>query len=82
MASIHDYENITTSHSTTCQECGELIRWCDSDYVGGTTNDDQFSGIIDKLIYHMKNDPKCVRERKLNELFGTKEKLAQDYYLK
>lgn len=70
------YKNITTSHSTTCQECGELIRWCDSE-----TNDDQFSGIIDKLIYHMKNDPKCVRERKLNELFGTKKKLAQDFYL-
>jgi hypothetical protein len=82
MASIYDYENITTSEFTTCQECGELICWRDSDYVGGTTDDDQFSGIIDKLIYHMKNDPKCVRERKLNELFGTKEKLAQDYYLK
>jgi len=82
MSSIHDYENITTSHSTTCGECGELISWRDYDYFGGTTNDDQFSGIIDKLIYHMKNDPKCVRERKLNELFGTKEKLAQDHYLK
>jgi hypothetical protein len=75
MSSIYDYENITTSHSTTCQECGELIRWCDSET-------DQFYGLVDKLIYHMKNDSKCVRERKLNELFGTKEKLAQDHYLK
>jgi hypothetical protein len=59
-------KNIQTSHTTICQECGELIRWVDPDY--------KFNSLIDKLIFHMKNDKKCVRERKLNELFETKEK--------
>ncbi len=80
MANIYD-QNIETSQSITCQECGELIVWRDSDYVGGSTEDDKFSGVIDKLIHHKKNDPKCIRERKLKELLGTKEKLAQDCYL-
>ena len=70
-----DLGSVTTSWTTYCQECGELIRWADID-------DDDFGGVVDKLIYHMKNDPKCIRERKLKELFGTKKKLSQDYYLR
>ena len=71
------YDNISISQSTTCQNCGKMIIWCDSD-----TYDDQFSGIIDKLIHHMNNDNECVRERKLKQLFEEYEKLSQDYYLK
>jgi hypothetical protein len=67
-------KNIQTSHTTICQECSELIRWVDPDYLRGSTDDDKFNSLIDKLIFHMKNDKKCVRERKLNELFETKEK--------
>jgi len=50
-----------------------MIRWCDSDY--------QFSGVLEKLKYHINNDTECVRERKLKQIFGKYEKLAQDYYL-
>lgn len=62
---IYYYEYTPELESTTCQECGELIHWCDSDHVGGSTDDDKFSSVIQKLIHHLKNDPKCVRERKL-----------------
>ena len=72
------YDNISISESTTCQNCGKMIRWCDSDHIGG----DQFSGVIDKLKYHINNDFECVRERKLKQILGEYEKLAQDYYLK
>lgn len=82
MASIYDHnDDIRIRQSTTCQECGEPIIWRDSDYVGGSTEDDRFSSAIDKLIHHINNDPKCVRERKLKELLGTKEKLSQDCWL-
>lgn len=66
-------DNAKRSESTICQECNCIIRWAD--------DDEQFSGAIDKLIYHINNDIQCLRERKLKELFGTKEKLAQDYWL-
>jgi hypothetical protein len=71
------YNNISRSESTPCQNCGKMIRWCDS----GDTYDDQFSGVIDKLKYHINNDFECVRERKIKQIFGEYEKLAQDYYL-
>lgn len=64
--------NIKTTQSTTCQECNCEIRWTD--------DDEKFRGVIDKLIHHIKNDSQCLRERKLKEIFGTKEKLAQDYW--
>lgn len=76
------YDNISISQSTTCQNCGKMIRWCDSDHIGGDTYDDQFSGVIDKLKQHINNDTECVRERKLKQILGEYEKLAQDYYLK
>jgi len=59
----------------TCGECGEQIIWSSTDY-----DDDDFSGVIDKLTHHINYDKDCVRERKLKILFGTKEKLAQDYW--
>jgi hypothetical protein len=72
-----NYKNITTSQSILCKECGEKIIWSNS-----STNDDEFISVVDKLISHMKNNKKCIRERKLNEIFDTKEKLAQDFWLK
>lgn len=75
-------DNINVSQSTICQNCGEIIRWCDSDHVGGTPEDDQFTNVIDKLKNHINNDSVCIRERKLKQLFGEYEKLAQDHYLK
>lgn len=59
----------------TCQECKKRIQWSDD------TNE-QFSSVINKLIYHINNDTQCIRERKLKEIFGTKEKLSQDYWIK
>lgn len=76
------YDNVSISQSTYCQNCEKYIRWCDSDHVGGDPNDDQFSGVMDKLIHHINNDPECIRERKLKQLFGEYKKLAQDHYLK
>ena len=70
-------DNIKTTQSTTCQECNCIIRW--TDYYD---SDEQFSSVVDKLIHHINNDPQCLRERKLKELFETKEKLAQNYWLK
>jgi len=70
---MKNYNNISRSESTTCQNCDKMIRWCDSDY--------QFSGVLEKLKYHINNDTECVRERKLKQIFGKYEKLAQDYYL-
>ena len=69
------YDNISISQSTTCQNCGKMIRWPDS-----YTYDHQFSGVIDKLKHHINNDTECVRERKLKQILGEYEKLAQDYF--
>jgi len=66
-------KNINRSESTTCQNCGKMITWRDSD--------DQFNGVIFKLKHHINNDIECVRERKLKQIFGEYDKLAQDYYL-
>ncbi len=57
-------------HSTSCENCGEIVSWKDSDYVGGNKEDDKFSCLMDKLNYHKKNDPKCNREKKLKQLFN------------
>jgi hypothetical protein len=73
--------DISRSESTECQNCGKMIRWCDSDHIGRDTYDDQFSGVIDKLKHHINNDTECVRERKLKQILGEYKKLAQDYYL-
>jgi hypothetical protein len=49
--------------STYCWLCNEHIVWrIDS------IDDNRFSGAIDKLYYHQKNDNKCKREVKLKEL--------------
>lgn len=71
------YDNKKLSQSTTCQNCGKIIRWCDYEPYDG-----QFIGVIDKLKHHINNDTECVRERKLKQILGEYEKLAQDYYLK
>jgi hypothetical protein len=47
----------TISTTMCCQECGQLILW--------TSEDDDFAGVIDKLIHHIKNDTHCFRNRKL-----------------
>lgn len=60
--------------SIQCQECDKLITW--------NTDDDTFSGVVTKLIYHINNDTNCVRNRKIKELLGEKEKLAQDFWIK
>ena len=62
------------SETTICGECGEFIRWSDYD-----DSDDIFNSVIDN---HINNDTQCVRERKINELLGTKEKLVQDYWIR
>jgi hypothetical protein len=66
-----------TSSSTSCQRCGQLIRWSDS---GKDEEDEQFDGIISKLRHHIKNDVACNRIAKLDTLFGENKKLAQDYH--
>ncbi len=53
---------------TTCEECGIEIKWLDSDYDGGSVEDDKFSSVGDKLKWHKKNDKSCIRERKLKQL--------------
>lgn len=70
-------KNVKKSETTICGECGEFIRWSDYD-----DSDDIFNSVLDKLIHHINNDTKCVRERKINEVLGTKEKLAQDYWIR
>jgi hypothetical protein len=70
-------KNLKKSETTICGECGEFIRWSDYD-----DSDDIFNSVLDKLIHHINNDTKCVRERKINELLETKEKLAQDYWIR
>ena len=71
-----NYDNVVTSQTINCQECGESINW-----RSNRECDENFASVIDKLIHHMK-DTKCSRERKLKIILGTKEKLSQDYYLR
>lgn len=52
----------------TCQECGQEIKWLDSDSTNGNKEDDQFSSVYDKLKWHKQNDKMCVRNRKLKKL--------------
>ena len=40
-------KNINRSESTTCQNCGKMITWRDSD--------DQFNGVIFKLFGNLKD---------------------------
>ena len=67
---------IVYSGFMTCQECGEKILWRSDNEA-----DDRFASVIDKLIYHI-NDVSCSRERKLKEVLGTKERLAQDHWIR
>jgi len=60
----------------TCQECGENITWSSDSEL-----DENFNGAIGKLVSHM-HDVKCTRERKLKIILGTKERLAQDTWLR
>lgn len=61
------------TETTKCMECGKLIHWRSND------EGEEFSGILSKLRYHIDNDKQCVRDRKLKEIFGIKEKLSQDW---
>jgi hypothetical protein len=67
-----DYiENIfRSSHTTTCHICGGRVFWADSDFIGGDTEDDRFSGVMEKLKYHQENDTACIREQKLKVLLS------------
>ena len=53
------------SESTYCVRCKQFVRWCDND-----PEDDRFSGVIDKLVYHIKNDKACLRVQNLAEILG------------
>lgn len=61
-----EHGTFTTSETTFCPECGELIRWetCRLE----DSEDDKFSGVLKKLIYHQENDKSCIREQKLKGL--------------
>ncbi len=54
-------KNIVTSHSTTCQLCGELVRWSD--------NDEDYGDLYSKLKYHLNNGA-CARNEKIKEILG------------
>jgi hypothetical protein len=54
----------TTSESTICGICGQLIRWSSNDVM-----DDEFDSVIEKLIHHHKTDLSCKREVTLNKIF-------------
>jgi hypothetical protein len=53
------------SESTYCVRCKQFVRWSDND-----PEDDKFSGGIDKLVYHIKNDKVCLRIQNLAEILG------------
>lgn len=53
------------SESTYCVRCKQDVRWSDSD-----PNDDKFSGVMDKLVHHIKNDKSCLRVQNLAEILG------------
>jgi hypothetical protein len=45
--------------------CNQFVRWSDND-----PDDDKFSGVIDKLVHHIKNDKVCLRVQNLAEILG------------
>ena len=53
------------SESTYCVRCNQFVRWSDND-----PDDDKFSGVIDKLVHHIKNDKVCLRVQNLAEILG------------
>jgi hypothetical protein len=53
------------SESTYCVRCKQFVRWSDND-----PDDDRFSGGIDKLVHHIKNDKVCLRVQNLAEILG------------
>lgn len=53
------------SESTYCLRCKQYVRWSDS-----VPEDDKFSGVIHKLIHHIKNDKVCLRIQNLAEILG------------
>lgn len=59
------YRESTRSESTYCTRCKQYVRWCETD-----PDDDAFSGVVDKLVYHIKNDKACLRVQNLAELLN------------
>jgi hypothetical protein len=66
------------SESAYCVRCKQYVRWSDND-----PEDDKFSGGIDKLVYHIKNDKVCLRIQNLAEILGEETDLlgCLKYYL-
>lgn len=57
-----------TSEKTICPICGEIVRWSITRLFD--SEDDKFSGVIDKLKWHQENDKLCIREKKLKLLIS------------
>jgi hypothetical protein len=57
-----------TSETTTCPKCGKLVRWATSRLYD--SDDDKFSNVVDKLMWHYENDKSCIREQKLKQLIN------------